>query len=49
MSKRIKISVSIILMLTLVFSAVTFTRAESDQRELYYNDDFIYEVNERIK
>jgi|GEM_PF-6254238 len=44
MSKRIKISVSIILMLTLVFSAVTFTRAESDQRELYYNDDFIYEV-----
>lgn len=44
MSKRIKISVSIILMLTLVLSAVTFTRAESDQRELYYNDDFIYEV-----
>ncbi len=44
MSKRIKISVSIILMLTLVLSAVTFTRAESDQRELYYNDNFIYEV-----
>ncbi len=44
MSKRIKISVSIILMLTLVLSAVTFTRAESDERELYYNDDFIYEV-----
>lgn len=44
MSKRIKMSVSLILMLTLVFSAVTFTRAESDERELYYNDDFIYEV-----
>lgn len=44
MSKRIKISVSLILMLTLAFSAVTFTRAESDERELYYNDDFIYEV-----
>ena len=44
MNKRIKISVSLILMLTLVFSAVTFTRAESDERELYYNDDFIYEV-----
>ena len=44
MSKRIKMSVSLILMLTLVFSAVTFTKAESDERELYYNDDFIYEV-----
>ncbi len=44
MSKRIKISVSLILMLTMVLSAITFTRAESDQRELYYNDDFIYEV-----
>ncbi len=44
MSKRMKISVSIVLMLTLVLSAVTFTRAESDERELYYNDDFIYEV-----
>ena len=44
MSKRIKISVSLILMLTLVSSAVTFTKAESDERELYYNDDFIYEV-----
>lgn len=44
MSKRAKISVSLILMLTLIFSAVTFTKAESDKRELYYNDDFIYEV-----
>ncbi len=44
MSKRIKISVSLILMLTLMLSAVTFTRAESDERALYYNDDFIYEV-----
>ncbi len=44
MSKRIKTSVGLILMLTLIFSAVTFTKAESDERELYYNDDFIYEV-----